>query len=222
MTFLTRRVRLSRSPLLVAPRTTRIAQPRHFTQHTSRVAPCKSGIGLGHIFSRKDFLLYKNHQSLVSYVSSTSFDFRPRTHYSRIPSFTMPFRTPYLLHPRPPRSHRRALDYDSVNHFGHRTSLALIIYTPTVAHLTTIHHISPYFRRCTPLPSSPRGSLAGMPAFAFGSLPLFPPIVPLLDLLVIIYLDSNIQAFRLSLVKRYPCPSFSPFFFAGVLLRMTD
>ena len=72
------------------------------------------------------------------------------------------------------------------------------------------------------MPSSPRGSLAGMPAFAFGSLPLFPPIIPLLDLLVIIYLDSNIQAFRLSLVKRHLCPSFSPFFFAGVLLRMTD
>jgi hypothetical protein len=69
-------------------------------------------------------LLYKNHQSLVSYDSSTSFSFRPRALYSRIHSFTIPlspFWTQHLLHPRPLHTHRRALDYDSVNLTSFRT-----------------------------------------------------------------------------------------------------
>ena len=66
------------------------------------------------------FTVHGNFQSLVLYVSSISFFFRPPV--LSIPESPLylalsPFRTPHLLHPHRVRTHPRALDYDIVKHF---------------------------------------------------------------------------------------------------------
>lgn len=85
-------------------------------QDTSLAAPSKPGIGLGHINVGEDFLLYMG----IFNPSFCTFPLSPFTLdllCSRFqnPLYTWPFR-----------------------HSGHRTSYILIVYAPTLAHLTTI------------------------------------------------------------------------------------
>ena len=92
-------------PKPLVPCRTRRARPRASRASVWITSLCWEGL----------FTVNGNFQSLVLYVSSIPFYFRPPALYSGIPSYAWPF-----------------------HHFGHRTSYMLVVYAPILAHLTTI------------------------------------------------------------------------------------
>ena len=103
----------------------------------------QANIGLDYIYVGTLLLYTGLSNRLFCTFSLISFCFRLL--HSRIPSFTLaliPFRTTPLLHLRRLRTHRRIVAHSTTiqyisPHFRYRISLALVIYAPIVARLTT-------------------------------------------------------------------------------------